>query len=160
MNKNIKYIFLLSVMFGLIIISVIINYFSKEDIIIKREKLEKLSSVQILDRKPKGINYSNVLKYLENQNYLKIKKIDSNYKDEKLFHIDLEFKGDRDKFNKFIENIKEEQNFYSIDSMQFKNEKGNIFICDLGINFYVDKWFLYIISIHKINVFANIRKFW
>ncbi|MCY6960474.1 hypothetical protein [Clostridium brassicae] len=145
-NKKIKNIKLLNNVTSIFLIIFLISIFAaitffgykqKNSIKLKQQEIQH-AKVNKMKNSNKKYTYNDILQYVSNEENVEIKKVNKESgKVNKVVNIELEYKGDIEKFNKFLESIHEKENFYSIEKIKIdlveNNNIKSLFICKFFI---------------------------
>ncbi|OOV52240.1 hypothetical protein B1A66_05135 [Clostridium botulinum D/C] len=137
MSKKIKLNFMIIGMIIALILISIVNIKQNKILLNNKEKLMKMSSGQYFNNKIdyKKETYSYIINQIQKYECIKIKKVINNY--DKVVTMNLEFYGEQEKLDQFIEAMKVEKNLYEIKDMQIKSEDTKIYRGNININFAV-----------------------
>lgn len=113
-----------------------LNFLQFKEIERKGIELDKLYSQEVVAVKTsKGYFY--VLDYLKSKKYLIIKNITNDVENKNVIHIDIEFKGNLVTLDDFLDSLKKNENFISLDEIRLKDQKNEVYIGELSIAFYI-----------------------
>ncbi|KEH97233.1 hypothetical protein [Clostridium botulinum] len=138
MSKKIKLNFIIIGMIIALILISILNIKQNKILLNNKEKLVKMSSEQYFNNKIdyKKETYSYIINQIQKYECIKIKKVINNNYD-KVVTMNLEFHGEQEKLDEFIEAIKVQKNLYEIKDIQIKSEDTKIYRGNITINFAV-----------------------
>lgn len=117
-----------------VIITIILNFIIVKKISFQKEKLENSSYTDTTKKEVSNIKYSDIIKDIEEKEYIKIERIVNNM-DSNTVNMNLQFKGTLNLLKIFIDDIKNKDNFYSVSSIKLKHENNKTYIGELSINF-------------------------
>ncbi len=113
-----------------------LNFLQFKEIERKGIELDKLYSQEVVAVKTsKGYFY--VLDYLKSKKYLIIKNITNDVENKNVIHIDIEFKGNLVTLDEFLDSLKKNESFISLDEIRLKDQKNEVYIGELSIAFYI-----------------------
>jgi len=113
-----------------------LNFLQFKEIERKGIELDKLYSQEVVAVKTsKGYFY--VLDYLKSKKYLIIKNITNDVENKNVIHIDIEFKGNLVTLDDFLDSLKKNESFISLDEIRLKDQKNEVYIGELSIAFYI-----------------------
>ncbi|MCY6370327.1 hypothetical protein [Clostridium ganghwense] len=122
--KNNLLIYLLSI---LLIIGVIFAKFQKKNLLHKQQQLQQLK-INKTTKNNKHYTYTDILKDINNKDYVQIKRILKDNETPNLVCLQLEFKGEVKKLYSFLQMIKRKENFYGVKELEIKIlENKNIY---------------------------------
>lgn len=126
-------IYILAIVFSS---SFILNCFQIREIKNKEIELERVSFNEAMVKKPLR-NYYNIIKSLEDKEYIDIKKINNNEGDKNFISIDIEFEGNYTLLENFFETLKKDESFKKINFIKLKKKKEETFLGEISIDFNI-----------------------
>ncbi|KEI15002.1 hypothetical protein Z959_08755 [Clostridium novyi B str. ATCC 27606] len=138
MSKKIKFNFVIISMIILLIVISILSFKQNKILLQDKENLIKISSIQYFNNKGnyKKETCSYIIKQIQKYSCIKIKKVINNNYD-KLITMNLEFHGEQERLDQFIEAMKVEKKLYDIKCIQLKLDNNKIYKGNITINFIV-----------------------
>lgn len=126
-DKRIKNNLLLFFMSGLLIVITIAAYFQQKQVLYKEQELKALK-LNYTKKDNTSSSYSNILKDINNKEYVEIKRISKDSEMDYVVNIELEVKGEIEKLYSFLEMMNKKDNFYGIKELEIKalDNKKNI----------------------------------
>lgn len=134
MKRNYRHDYIVIIMFVIILVINTLNFITYRKILSQRDKLEKIPYINVEKIQPNSIQYSSIIKDIEGREYIKIEKIVNNM-DNNIVNMKLQFKGELYLLDGFIENIKNKDCLYSINSIKLKCRNNKDYIGDLDVDF-------------------------
>lgn len=136
MSKKIKFNFVIISMIILLIVISILTFKQNKILLQDKENLMKISSIQYFNNKGnyKKETCSYIIKQIQKYSCIKIKKVINNNYD-KLITMKLEFHGEQERLDQFIEAMKVEKQLYDIKCIQLKLDNNKMYKGNITINF-------------------------
>lgn len=138
MNKDYNYQYITITMFIMILIMCFLNFNASKELISQRDNNIESASYTPNEKVQKdSLKYSDIIKGMEGRKYIKIEKVANNI-DENIINVKTKFKGELYLLSDFINEIKNEENFYNINSISLEQEKDKIYTGELYMDFIYD----------------------
>ncbi|WMJ81395.1 hypothetical protein RBU49_03815 [Clostridium sp. MB40-C1] len=135
--NNVTSIFLIIFLMVMFAIVTFFGYTQKNNIKLKQQEIQhvKMNKMKSSNKK---YTYNDIIQYISNEGSVEIKKINKeNRKTNKMVNMELEYKGDIERFNKFLDSIHKKENFHSIEKIKIDLTEDNnirsLLICKFSI---------------------------
>jgi len=135
MKNNMKNFIKLTLIFIFYILSLILNYLEKSEIVNREKKIEQEYYAMVTTEKQTK-SYGDILESIRDKKYLKVKKISNSTSDNDLINVIIEFEGELVLLNNFMESIKLNNDIHNVEKIELKKNTDKVYIGILDINFY------------------------
>ncbi|MCY6354064.1 hypothetical protein [Clostridium sp. ZS2-4] len=135
-DKRVKNNLLLFFISVLLIVITIAAYFQQKQVLYKEQELKTLK-INYTKKENTNSSYSNILKGINNKEYVRIKRIVKENEIDHVVNIELEIKGEIEKLYSFLEMINKKNNFYGVKELEIKTLDNKKFISYVTLKFLI-----------------------
>lgn len=135
-DKRVENNLLLFFMIALLIVITTVAYFQQMQVVYKEQELKALK-LNYTKKDNTNSSYSNILKDINNKEYVKIKRIVKDSEKDHVVNIELELKGETEKLYSFLEMMNKKDNFYDVKELEIKALDNKKFISYIVLKFLI-----------------------